>query len=169
MNDTNEVIIDDIAPSEAAVAEVEGDIPTDVEMPEEAPSADDIGALKEELETLKFQLEQSRAMYDKFHAECLEFSSLYPDVPLSSIPDKIWESTRAGIPLAAAYALSEKKESVAKAKAININSKNNERSSGALNSSGSEEYFSPAEVKAMSAAEVRANYAKIITSMSKWH
>ena len=30
-------------------------------------------------------------------------------------------------------------------------------------------YFTPAEVRAMSAEEVRANYAKIITSMARWH
>ena len=169
MNNINEVIIDDVTPSEAELTELESDIPADVEAPEEAPSVDDISALKAELEDLKLQLEQSRAMYDKFHAECLEFSSLYPDIPLSSIPDNIWESTRAGIPLAAAYALSEKKEGSAKARAASINTKNNERSSGALNGSGSDDFLSPAEVKAMSAAEVRANYAKIITSMSRWH
>lgn len=31
------------------------------------------------------------------------------------------------------------------------------------------DYFTPAEVRAMSAAEVKANYSKIITSMSRWH
>lgn len=31
------------------------------------------------------------------------------------------------------------------------------------------DYFTPAQVRAMSAKEVRANYAKILTSMSRWH
>ena len=158
--------------NENTVIEAEADMTApEVEVLEEANDipAEDVQALKAELDELKLQLEHSRTMYDKLQVECMEFSSLYPDVPLSSIPDNIWESTKAGIPLAAAYALAEKKESIAKAKAMNINSKNNERSSGALNSKCSEEFFSPAEVKAMSAAEVRANYAKIINSMSKWH
>ncbi len=31
------------------------------------------------------------------------------------------------------------------------------------------DYFTPAQVRVMSAAEVKANYSKIITSMSRWH
>ena len=134
------------------------------EIPEE-----DTQALKEEIESLRLQLEESRSMYDRFHGECMEFSSLYPSVPLSTIPDSIWASVRSGVPLAAAYALAEKKERMAREKAMDINSKNHERSSGALSASKTEEFFTPSEVRAMSAAEVRANYAKIITSMSKWH
>ena len=30
-------------------------------------------------------------------------------------------------------------------------------------------YFTPAQVRAMTAEEVKANYAKIINSMSRWH
>ena len=140
-------------------------------VPTEEPSVDveDIGALKEQLSALKEELEQSRAMYDRFHAECMEFSQLYPTVSLSSIPDSIWESVKSGIPLSAAYALAEKKEALARAKAADVNSKNKALSSGSLSTSKSEEFFTPAEVRAMSAPEVRANYAKIITSMSKWH
>ena len=145
--------------------------PEDILDPEvpEITEVEDIASLKAELSSLKLQLEESRSMYDRLHGECMEFSNLYPNIPLSSIPDSIWESARSGIPLAAAYALAEKKESAAKAKAMDVNSKNNALSSGALNGSKTEEFFSPAEVRAMSAAEVRANYAKIITSMSKWH
>ena len=129
----------------------------------------DATALKAELDSLKLQLEESRAMYDRLHSECMEFSSLYPGVPLSSIPDSIWNSVKSGIPLAAAYALAEKKESAARAKAMDVNSKNHLQSCGAVGTSGNGEFFSPAEVRAMSAAEVKANYSKIITSMSKWH
>ena len=138
---------------------------------EEEPSIEfeDIKALKEQLAALQLQLEESRAMYDKFHADCMEFSQLYPSVSLSSIPDSIWDSVRSGVPLAAAYALAEKKEALANTKAENVNSKNKSLSSGSLTPSKREEFFSPAEVRAMSAPEVRANYAKIIASMSKWH
>lgn len=151
MNETTESIIEE-------------EIEEAVTSPEE-----DISALKAELDSLRSQLEMSRAMYDRLHGECIEFANLYPGVPLSSIPDSIWESTKTGIPLAAAFALAEKKEQAAKAKAMNVNSQNNERSSGALSSAKTEEFFTPAEVRAMSVAEVKANYAKIITSMSKWH
>ena len=168
MNETMENITEQL--SEETNEELIPEEPV-AEAPEEAAplSADDARALKEELESLKLQLEESRSMYNRLHGECMEFSSLYPDVPLSTIPDSIWGSVRSGVPLAAAYALAEKKERMAREKAIDVNSKNHERSSGALSASKTEEFFTPAEVRAMSAAEVRANYAKIITSMSKWH
>ena len=159
MNETTESIIEEVAEEATEAITEETD----------TPSADEVSALKAELDDLRSQLEMSRAMYDRLHSECIEFASLYPGVPLSSIPDSIWESTKTGIPLAAAFALAEKKEQAAKAKAINVNSQNNERSSGALSSSKTEDFFTPAEVRAMSVAEVKANYAKIITSMSKWH
>ncbi len=159
MNENNENVIEDI--NEENTEALEETAPAEAEA--------SIDSLKAEINSLKLRLEESQLMYDKLHGECMEFSNLYPDVPLSSIPDSVWNSARAGIPLAAAYALAEKKESVARAKAMNVNSQNNERSSGALNTAKTEEFFTPAEVRAMSAAEVKANYAKIITSMSKWH
>lgn len=136
---------------------------------EEIITPEYVKSLKEELAALKGKLEENRTLYEKLHAECAEFSELYPDVPISALPDDIWKSFRAGIPVAAAYALYEKKEAVARAKAESINSKNKDLSSGSLGTSKSEEFFSPAEVKAMSPAEVRANYTKIINSMSRWH
>lgn len=166
----NEIITEETTPEivEEITAIEEEETPI---IPEEEPKTDieDIKALKEQLSELQLQLEQSRAMYDRFHAECMEFSQLYPNVALSSIPDSIWNSVRSGVPLAAAYALAEKKDALAKAKAENVNSKNKSLSSGSLSTAKSEEFFTPAEVRAMSAPEVRANYAKIITSMSKWH
>lgn len=163
----NETVTEDIIDEELPSLEEE----QAPDIPEEEPSIEieDIKALKEQLASLQLQLEESRAMYDKFHADCMEFSQLYPSVSLSSIPDSIWDSVRSGVPLAAAYALAEKKESLAKTRAENVNSKNKSLSSGSLNTAKSEEFFTPAEVRAMSAPEVRANYAKIIASMSKWH
>lgn len=147
------------------------DEPTD-----EGPQTESIGedaqvilALKEELEQLKSELESSRAAYGRLSSECADFSELYPDVSVTALPDSVWKSFKSGVPLAAAYALYEKRERMAAERAASVNAKNQELSSGSLNSSKSEEFFSPAEVRAMSAAEVRANYAKIITSMSKWH
>ena len=159
MNENNENVIEDINEENTEA----------LEETDQAEAEDSVDSLKAEINSLKLRLEESQLMYDKLHGECMEFSNLYPDVPLSSISDSVWNSARAGIPLAAAYALAEKKESVARAKAMNVNSQNHERSSGALNTAKTEEFFTPAEVRAMSAAEVKANYAKIITSMSKWH
>ena len=135
--------------------------------PSELPEV--IEALKNEISELRAKLEQSRAVYGRMSAELIEFSELYPEVSVASIPDGIWESARAGIPLAAAYALAEKKASVIASKAAKVNDRNKILSSGSLGNTKNEEFFSPAEVKAMSAAEVKANYDKIIASMSKWH
>ena len=138
--------------------------------PEETPSdAETIELLREELTSLKKELEDTRTAYGRLSKECEEFSELYPSVPVTAIPDSIWQSFKSGVPLAAAYALYEKKEAVAREKASSINEKNKNLSSGSLSKGKSEEYFTPSEVRAMSAAEVKANYSKILTSMSKWH
>ena len=181
-NETNELIeqieseASDLAePSENTACESEELASTDepecenLETQENMQDAEIIRALKEELETLKGELQNSRAAYERLSSECADFSELYPDVSVTSLPDSVWTSFKSGVPLAAAYALYEKRQKSATEKAINVNAKNKELSSGSLNSSKTEEFFSPAEVRAMSAAEVRANYAKIITSMSKWH
>lgn len=142
---------------------------TPVEPEEIFNGADEIASLKAEIESLKAELDESRALYQRLEGECAEFSSLYPDVPLSTLPDSIWQSVKKGVPLAAAYALEERRASLAAKRAAEVNKENRDRSSGALNSDTYNDFFSPAQVKAMSAAEVRANYTKIINSMSKWH
>lgn len=182
MNETNDVIEQmeentleviedqetpvDVSPEATAPIEVQEE---EQITEEKVQDSDVIRALKEELEQLKSELENSRAAYERLSSECADFSELYPEVPVTALPDSVWNSFKSGVPLAAAYALYEKREKMAASKAANVNEKNKELSSGSLNSSKSEEFFSPAEVRAMSAAEVRANYAKIITSMSKWH
>ena len=130
---------------------------------------EEINRLRSEIGELRKMLADSQAMYDRMHVECAEFSSLYPDVSLSSLPDSIWESVKKGVPIAAAYALEDRRALVASQKAERINKGNRTMSSGTLASSPTEEYFSPSEVCSMSSAEVRANYSKIINSMSKWH
>ena len=82
----------------------------DPEPEEEEPSV--IEALQNEIKALKEALEESHLIYNKLSSELIEFSELYPEVSLASIPDSIWESARAGIPLSAAYALAEKKAAV---------------------------------------------------------
>ena len=54
-----------------------------------------------------------------------------------------------------------------KKEAERINAANLRRSSGSL-VAADVDYFSPAEVRAMSQADVRKNYQKIMQSMQKW-
>ena len=150
-------------PSEAVGAEAE-EINADPEN-----GANELEALRAEVSALRAQLEGERAIYGRMSAECAEFSELYPDVPLSDIPDSIWENVKRGVPIAAAYALRERKDFIMRAKATAVNSANLRASSGSVDSSPSEEYYTPDEVRAMSPAEVRSNYSSIIRSMSKWH
>jgi hypothetical protein len=161
----NEVLEDDTAPNEAPESEEATEALPEPELNDQ----ETISTLKEELERLRLELSNTRAVHERLSKECEEFSELYPSVPMTTLPDSIWKSFKEGVPLAAAYALYEKKEAVAREKASSVNEKNRRLSSGSLYSKNNNDYFSPAEVRAMSAAEVKANYAKIITSMSKWH
>ena len=99
--------------------------------------------------------------------ECEEFRSLYPDVPLSALPDSVWKDTESGIPLAAAYALADRRRIRTEELAAEANLRNKGRSSGSLEGTAPE-YFSADEVRAMSQKEVRRNYQKILRSMSHW-
>ena len=101
--------------------------------------------------------------------EYKEFSDLFPDVKLAELPDSVNESVRSGVPLAAAYALYRFKKEAAAASAATINEKNREKSFSLKKNDSSSLYYSPAEVREMSPAEVKANYSKIIDSMSHWH
>ena len=136
---------------------------------ETKPDASELAYLKAELETLKKELAESRAFYSRLEGECAEFSELYPGVPLASLPDSIWQSVKKGVPLAAAYALEVRKAELDTLRAQKINTLNRNMSSGALEGDSRSDYFTPDQVRAMSAAEVRANYTKIVNSMSKWH
>lgn len=100
--------------------------------------------------------------------ECAEFHDLYPDVPLSSIPDEAWDAVRSGIPLSAAFALSERKRARLEEAARESNQRNRSRSAGEV-TQGNGGYFSYEEVKNMSRAEIRENYNNILLSMQKWH
>ena len=166
LEESEELIEEEIESTEEIEAtEKSPELPTD----KTEPDANEIAYLKAELDTLKKELAESRAFYSRLEGECSEFSELYPDVRLSSLPDSIWQSVRSGVPLAAAYALEERRAAIKALHAQRINGENRNMSSGSLSPDSRNDYFSPSEVKAMSAAEVRANYTKIISSMSKWH
>ena len=91
----------------------------------------------------------------------------FPDVSLQSVPEDVWNRVREGVPLAAAYALYEKKRNSQRAQADARNQQNAAQSSGVI-CGGDARYFSPAEVRAMSRGEIRQNYDRIFESMRHW-
>ena len=173
-----------------AKSEVITELPTDEssyeEEPQDKPEADDefsdkaseleeahrsIEELTEEIKLLKEQiekLEELKRSQNRILAEIGDFVDLFPEIPIEEIPETVWESVKQGAPLAASYALYEKRM-VAEAKRIaEINAKNARRSPGAAGKDTAGEYFSPEDVRRMSRAEVHANYSKIKDSMKKW-
>ena len=126
-------------------------------------------ALKNELEELKIKLSEKENALERMSREIGEFSEIVPEKQINSIPDSVWASVKDGIPLAAAYALYERKNSVRAGTADLVNTRNSERSTGSLGRSSTENFYTPSEVKAMSREEVRKNYTKIIESMKKWN
>jgi len=132
-------------------------------------SASQIGLeqLRGELTRLRAELAEREVFWERLGAECDEFRTLYPNVSLGELPDRVWEDVRHGIPIAAAFALAEKRRALTEALAEKNNRENQKRSAGSL--TGTEnDYFSPAEVRAMSSHEVHENYQKIMRSIQKW-
>lgn len=133
-----------------------------------APTAEEqLEQLRSELKALQTQMAERESYWQRMGAECEEFLSLYPETPLSEVPDAVWNDVGRGIPLAAAYALAAQKKRRAEELAKISNHQNEQRSAGAAGG-GATDYFSPAEVRAMSQSEVRANYQSIMRSMPKW-
>lgn len=143
-------------PEEAAVAD------------EPAAPANEVSELRRELDELRSRFEQQRRTMERMSRECEEFAELYPDRSLSSLPRDVWDNVRAGIPLAAACAYAEARREHAERLARQINDRNDGASSGDV-SGRTADYFSPAEVRGMTPAEVRANYSKIMDSMRLWN
>ncbi len=125
-------------------------------------------ALQAEIDRLREELAGRDAFYERMAKESEELYSLYPDADPHMLPDSVWEDVRRGIPIAAAYALSERRRTLAAQKAEECNRNNSRRSCGAIESTV-QDYYSPGEVRNMSAAEVRKNYTNIMRSMQKWH
>jgi hypothetical protein len=150
--------------------EVSGEEDTHLYQGDEDISGDEaVRILKRELDDLRRQLNERDRAFERMTRECAEFMGLYPDTSLRSLPDTVWESVKEGVPIAAAYALYEKKRDAEARRAA----EHNERvSSAAAPSSGGgtdDFYFSPAEVRRMSQGEVKQNYTKILESMRRWN
>lgn len=133
---------------------------------------------KSELDELRGELMQLRQALDESHArlaqmehierQYTEFCTLYPNTPIDTLPEEVWQGVANGNSLAAAFALAEHRRALSQKKASDSNAFNRSRSAGAVKSAENLE-FSPAEVRAMTSEEVRANLSKIMHSMQKWH
>ncbi len=128
----------------------------------------ELSRLREELTRLREELTRKEAVSFRLGRECAEFRDLYPETPLSSVPDEVWNAVRDGVPLPAAFALAERRRERLEQAAKDSNRRNLARSSGELGQEAPG-YFSPEEVRRMSRDEVRENYSNILLSMQKWH
>ncbi|MBQ8141093.1 MAG: hypothetical protein IJ038_05295 [Clostridia bacterium] len=130
---------------------------------------DDADALRREIAELKSVIERKERESARMLSEIGEFSELFPESTLESVPEDVWDKVRDGVPLAAAYALYEKKTDARKKIVGAVNDRNAERSSGSISQSRDDLYYSPDEVRKMSASEVKRKYDIIIESMKKWN
>lgn len=181
----NEELFEELAPDEESSAlEIPADENTLQENgPEEVPEApqesfeempgedidDEKELLRAEIEALKAELESRGKVRERCVAELREFSDIFGKDTLDEVPESVWARVDEGVPLAAAYALYEKKNALLMEKAEAVNKKNASMTTGAINNATVSGFFSPAEVKAMSAKEVKRNYDLIIESMKKWN
>ena len=135
----------------------------------EPSEKDELESMREELCRLRAELEERKNSLERLGKEISEFSELFPNEPLTALPDSVWESVRGGIPLAAAYALYRRKTELRIEKANATNRKNNEMSTGAIGRDTTENFYTPDEVRSMSRSEIKKNYSKILDSMKKWN
>ena len=151
----------------AEVAEVhEEESPATEEETAPLPSMDE---LRDEIVRLRAELTQTQALHARMASELGEFHALFPEVNTAAIPESIWEQVKNGIPLAASYALYEKKCALRREHAEKINLRNAKKTPGSAGKHAASEYFTSDEVRQMSQAEVRSNYQKILESMKTWY
>ena len=176
MNDTLNETVEESAvlpktenPDETNTAEdlIEAEKEETVEV--EPSEKDELESMREELCRLRAELEEKKSSLERLGKEISEFSELFPNEPLTALPDSVWESVRGGIPLAAAYALYRRKTELRIEKANATNRKNSEMSTGAIGRDTTESFYTPDEVRAMSRSEIKKNYSKILDSMKKWN
>ncbi len=130
---------------------------------------EEIEHLRSEINALKEDISRREVEFERMNSECHEFSMLFPDVSLQNVSDSVWEQVKKGIPLSAAYAYDERKRNLERTRSQSINARNSEKSTGRLVGDDNGGYFSPSEVKAMDRNQIKANYSKIIDSMSHWN
>ncbi len=105
-----------------------------------------------------------RAARRDAYEELQDFFTLFPEVGFSEIPLSVRESD---LPLAAAYALYEKREQKLRRDAERENERNRVRSAGGL-ADGGEIPYTRDEVRGMSPREIRENLDAVMRAMRLW-
>ncbi len=123
--------------------------------------------LHAELEDLRIKLEKAERVAREITEGWREFTELYPDADISTLPDSFNAALERGIPPAAAYALELRRREVEQLKIARADRKAREQSFGKIETA-EDSLYSPAEVRAMKPAEVRKNIDKIRRSMKSW-
>lgn len=146
----------------------------ELELPEESPEElpeeseqDERSTLLSELEALRSRLATAERTAREISAGWREFTELYPDADMSSLPDSFNSAIERGIPPAAAYALELRRKEVRLARIKAADQRARELSAGKLDPAD-DTLYSPDEVRAMPPAEVRKNIEKIRRSMKSW-
>ena len=137
-----------------------------IEIPEETGD-DEKTALIAELESMRSRLEAAERTAREISSGWREFTELYPDADISSLPDSFNAAIEKGIPPAAAYALELRRKEVRLARIKAADQRARELSAGKLDPA-EDTLYSPDEVRAMPPAEVRKNIEKIRRSMKSW-
>ncbi len=128
---------------------------------------DRIAQLTAELETLRREQSAQAALSERMTRECAEFEAHFPAVAMQEIPDDVWEKVHGGVPLAAAYALYAHGQALARRRETQAAERMAQSAAG-LPGDAAGGYFSPSQVRAMSRAEVRDNYDRVLESMRHW-
>ena len=144
--------------------EVEKELPEEIP---EKPEQDENHTLLAELEALRSRLESAERTAREISAGWREFTELYPDADISSLPDSFNAAIERGIPPAAAYALELRRKEVRLARIKAADKRARELSAGKLDPAD-DTLYSPDEVRAMTTTEVRKNIEKIRRSMKSW-
>lgn len=150
--------------------ELEHDLEPAEEEPTQEPDEESDGdrdALLSELEALRSRVEAAERTAREISAGWREFTELYPDADISSLPDSFNAAVERGIPPAAAYALELRRKEVRLARIKAADQRGRELSAGKLDPAD-DTLYSPDEVRAMPPAEVRKNIDKIRRSMKSW-
>ena len=156
-------------PTETEESEEEAAVGPEEPAEEVSDSTEDAERLLAEIASLREELEAKKRESERLFSEIAELALTFPYITLESITEEVWRSYREGTPLAAAYALYEKKRHTSEGYAREINERNAARSSGAIANSSDGGYYTPEEVRKMTPSEVKKNYRFIIESMKKWN
>ena len=125
---------------------------------------DEASELRAEIDRLQGEITRLTELQNRRGRELDEFCTLFPNVSPADLPTEVRQQIDSGVPLAAAYALYEKREALRRENG----KKNAEHSWHGMKDSVGGEYYSPSEVRSMSQKEVHKNYKKIIESMKHW-